>query len=563
MTPARRCCGCARRRTSSSTSEPPARASLLGALAAAQVASAYVPRRRAGRGDHARIVGSACSASRSPRRARRAARRGAGGGRGGGRDRLRGGAGRRRHGPPVRPLRLLGQARPARGRRAAAGRGGLGDDGPPGLGRRAGAQRAAARRGRRARPPGTSSSTRAWCATATGPGPAAGATRASRRRTSPAGCSPGSASSRSGGCIDPDEPADGRRRARPVRVDLGRRDGGQRRGLEAAAGRARPAPPRWAAFAVPALRRSTGPCGSPSSAPASAGWRRPSGSRAPGTASACSSRPPRRAASAGSSSATASPGTPGPSLLTMPWVRELFADTGAPLADELELLRVEPVTRYRVRRRHARRAVRRPAARARGARGVVARRGRRLGALPRHLRARCGGRRCPCCAGPPPWPPRLVPPPARARRRPALARVKPWHTLRALARAHVRDPRLRHGDRALRDLRGRRPAPRAGRARRRRLRRARLRRVASARRRSTRSCARSCGRSRRAGGELRLATPVGASSGTPRAAAPSASRRTRACTRATRSSPRQHRGGAAHAARRRPARASARSRASR
>jgi phytoene dehydrogenase-like protein len=37
----------------------------------------------------------------------------------------------------------------------------------------------------------------------------------------------------------------------------------------------------------------------------------------------------------------------GPSLLTMPWVFEaLFADTGAPLADELELLRVEPVTRY-------------------------------------------------------------------------------------------------------------------------------------------------------------------------------------------------------------------------
>ncbi|MBA3420654.1 MAG: FAD-dependent oxidoreductase, partial [Thermoleophilaceae bacterium] len=38
----------------------------------------------------------------------------------------------------------------------------------------------------------------------------------------------------------------------------------------------------------------------------------------------------------------------GPSLLTMPWVfEELFAATGAPLADELELVRVEPVTRYR------------------------------------------------------------------------------------------------------------------------------------------------------------------------------------------------------------------------
>jgi len=38
----------------------------------------------------------------------------------------------------------------------------------------------------------------------------------------------------------------------------------------------------------------------------------------------------------------------GPSLLTMPWVFEdLFAATGAPLADELDLVRVEPVTRYR------------------------------------------------------------------------------------------------------------------------------------------------------------------------------------------------------------------------
>ena len=37
----------------------------------------------------------------------------------------------------------------------------------------------------------------------------------------------------------------------------------------------------------------------------------------------------------------------GPSLLTMPHVfSDLFAATGAPLEDELELLRVEPVTRY-------------------------------------------------------------------------------------------------------------------------------------------------------------------------------------------------------------------------
>jgi phytoene dehydrogenase-like protein len=38
----------------------------------------------------------------------------------------------------------------------------------------------------------------------------------------------------------------------------------------------------------------------------------------------------------------------GPSLLTMPWVfADLFAATGAPLEDELELLRVEPVTRLK------------------------------------------------------------------------------------------------------------------------------------------------------------------------------------------------------------------------
>ncbi|HZH25259.1 MAG TPA: FAD-dependent oxidoreductase, partial [Solirubrobacteraceae bacterium] len=37
----------------------------------------------------------------------------------------------------------------------------------------------------------------------------------------------------------------------------------------------------------------------------------------------------------------------GPSLLTLPHVfADLFAATGAPLDDELELLRVEPVTRY-------------------------------------------------------------------------------------------------------------------------------------------------------------------------------------------------------------------------
>ena len=65
--------------------------------------------------------------------ARGAARRAAGGGRG--RARVRGGAARRRHRQAVRPLPLLGQARAAGGRRAAARGRGVGDDGAAGVGR--------------------------------------------------------------------------------------------------------------------------------------------------------------------------------------------------------------------------------------------------------------------------------------------------------------------------------------------------------------------------------------------------------------------------------------------
>jgi phytoene desaturase len=133
----------------------------------------------------------------------------------------------------------------------------------------------------------------------------------------------------------------------------------------------------------------------------------------------------------------------GPSLLTMPWVFErLFADTGAPLAAELELLRVEPVTRYAF------------------ADGT----GFDLSAdLPRALEAleawspgagadwvrflgTCAGMwraSLPFLSGPPPWPLRR---PGRGEPVPDprdLLRVKPWWTLRALARAHARDPRLR------------------------------------------------------------------------------------------------------------------------
>jgi phytoene desaturase len=145
----------------------------------------------------------------------------------------------------------------------------------------------------------------------------------------------------------------------------------------------------------------------------------------------------------------------GPSLLTMPWTLEtLFADTGAPLGDELELLRVEPVTRYAF------------------ADGT----GFDLSAdLPRALEAleawspgagadwvrflgTCAGMwraSVPFLTGPAPASRPLggrarMPfvPPAPRPGAPApdprdLFRVKPWWTLRRLARAHARDPRLR------------------------------------------------------------------------------------------------------------------------
>ncbi len=133
----------------------------------------------------------------------------------------------------------------------------------------------------------------------------------------------------------------------------------------------------------------------------------------------------------------------GPSLLTMPWVlRDLFAQTGAPLDEELELQRVEPVTRYRF---------------ADGSSVELS------ADLPRALEAleawspgagtdwaaflgTCAGMwraSVPFLTGPPPWPPRR-PRPGEAPPAPAdLVRARPWQTLRGLARAHVRDPRLR------------------------------------------------------------------------------------------------------------------------
>jgi phytoene desaturase len=145
----------------------------------------------------------------------------------------------------------------------------------------------------------------------------------------------------------------------------------------------------------------------------------------------------------------------GPSLLTMPWVfEELFAATGSPLAEELELLRVEPVTRYRFADGSAVE--------------LSADLPRALGALEawspgsgadwvRFLGVCAGMWRAsvPFLTGPPPLS-RVFDPHHRLRLAPRrlgggaarpdpldLVRVRPWWTLRQLARACVRDPRLR------------------------------------------------------------------------------------------------------------------------
>ena len=133
----------------------------------------------------------------------------------------------------------------------------------------------------------------------------------------------------------------------------------------------------------------------------------------------------------------------GPSLLTMPWVlRDLFAQTGAPLEDSLELLRVEPVTRYRFADGtgfdlSADLPVAMEALEA-WSPGAGADWTRFLGTCAQMWRASV-----PFLTGPPPWPPRRPPPGAPAPDPRDLVRVRPWSTLRGLARAHARDPRLR------------------------------------------------------------------------------------------------------------------------
>lgn len=126
----------------------------------------------------------------------------------------------------------------------------------------------------------------------------------------------------------------------------------------------------------------------------------------------------------------------GPSLLTMPWlVREL-------VGDRVDLVRVEPVTRYRFADGTAvdlsadlPAALEALEAWSPGAGDDWA---RFLGVCAGMWRASV-----PVLTGPPPWPPRR---PSTGERPPDprdLLRVRPWHTLRTLARATVRDPRLR------------------------------------------------------------------------------------------------------------------------
>ena len=123
----------------------------------------------------------------------------------------------------------------------------------------------------------------------------------------------------------------------------------------------------------------------------------------------------------------------GPSLVTMPWV---FTDL---LGDAIELVPVEPVTRYRFPDGStvdlsADRAVAR-AALEDWSPGAGDDWTKFLDICERMWQASL-----PILTGPPPWPP------TRGSTRPdprALLAVRPWRTLRTLARATIRDPRLR------------------------------------------------------------------------------------------------------------------------
>jgi len=129
----------------------------------------------------------------------------------------------------------------------------------------------------------------------------------------------------------------------------------------------------------------------------------------------------------------------GPSLLTMPWVvEELFAATGTVLP---ELMPVEPVTRYHFADGSAV-ALSTDLAASRAALDAWAPGTGDEWAAFLTTCATMWSASQPFLTGPPPWPPRR-PAPGDAPPDPRdLLRIKPWHTLRSLARAHTRDPRL-------------------------------------------------------------------------------------------------------------------------
>ena len=126
----------------------------------------------------------------------------------------------------------------------------------------------------------------------------------------------------------------------------------------------------------------------------------------------------------------------GPSLLTMPWVvREL-------LGDRIELMRVEPVTRYRfadgTELELSADLPRAMEALEGWSPGAGADWARFLGVCGSMWRASV-----PFLTGLPPWPPRRPRPGEPAPDPRDLIRIRPWHTLRTLARGLVRDLRLR------------------------------------------------------------------------------------------------------------------------
>ncbi len=130
----------------------------------------------------------------------------------------------------------------------------------------------------------------------------------------------------------------------------------------------------------------------------------------------------------------------GPSLLTMPRVfSELFSRTGSPL--DVELARVEPVTRYRFADGSSvclsadlPVSVAALEAWSPGSGADWARFMRTCAAMWRAS--------VPFLTGPPPWPPRRPSPGSPPPDPRDFLRVRPWHTLRTLASAHARDPRL-------------------------------------------------------------------------------------------------------------------------